>query len=136
MDKYLYPYYKADLDAGKIDHDSALELMECFFLKLSELDKVASNESTAVNTGPAHGQTITIGGTLADGSDITNDISILVLEADRNVALSPVSYTHLKGGTLLFISPRNFGEDQAGWFRRIGGDGRGEMCIRDSLYSV
>ena len=88
MDKYLYPYYKADLDAGKIDHDTALELMECFFLKLSELDKVASNESTAVNTGPAHGQTITIGGTLEDGSDITNDISILVLEADRNVALS------------------------------------------------
>ena len=69
LDKYLYPYYKADLDAGKIDHDSALELMECFYLKLSEIDKISSNESTLVNTGPAHGQTITIGGTLADGSD-------------------------------------------------------------------
>ncbi len=88
MDQYLYPYYKADLDAGKIDHDSALELMECFFLKLSELDKVASNESTAVNTGPAHGQTIAIGGTRADGSDATNDITIMILQADRDVALS------------------------------------------------
>ncbi len=88
MDKYLYPYYKADLDAGKIDYHKALELMECLYLKLSEIDKISSNESTAVNTGPAHGQTITIGGTLADGSDITNDISILVLEADRGVGLA------------------------------------------------
>ncbi len=88
LDKYLYPYYKADLDAGKIDHDSALELMECFYLKLSEIDKISSNESTLVNTGPAHGQTITIGGTLADGSDVTNDVSILVLEADRGIGLA------------------------------------------------
>lgn len=88
IDKYLYPYYKADVDAGRLDYDTALELMECFYLKLSEIDKISSNESTAVNTGPAHGQTITIGGTLADGSDITNDVSILVLAADRNVGLS------------------------------------------------
>lgn len=88
IDKYLFPYYKADVDAGRLDHDAALELMECFYLKLNEIDKISSNESTAVNTGPAHGQTITIGGTLADGADITNDISILVLEADRNVGLS------------------------------------------------
>lgn len=88
MDKYLYPYYKADLDAGKIDYSIALELMECFYLKLSEIDKIASNQSSAVNTGPAHGQTITIGGTLADGSDITNEVSILVLEADRAIGLA------------------------------------------------
>lgn len=88
IDKYLYPYYKADVDAGRLDYKKALELMECFYLKLSEIDKISSNESTAVNTGPAHGQTITIGGTLADGSDITNDISLLILEADRDVGLS------------------------------------------------
>lgn len=88
IDKYLFPYYQADVEAGRLDHDAALELMECFYLKLNEIDKISSNESTAVNTGPAHGQTITIGGTLVDGADITNDISILVLEADRNVGLS------------------------------------------------
>lgn len=88
LDKILDPYYKADLEAKRIDHAAALELMECFYLKLAEIDKISSNESTAVNTGPAHGQTITIGGTLADGRDITNDVSILVLEADRDVGLS------------------------------------------------
>lgn len=88
MDKFLYPFYRADVDAGRLTYEAALELMECLYLKLSEIDKISSNESTAVNTGPAHGQTITIGGTLADGSDITNDVSILVLEADRAVSLA------------------------------------------------
>ena len=27
FDQYIYPYYKADLDAGKIDYDTALELL-------------------------------------------------------------------------------------------------------------
>lgn len=87
MDKYLYPYYQQDLAAGRLDAATALELMECFYLKLNEIDKVASNESAAALAGPAHGQTITIGGTLADGSDITNDITLMVLQADREVAL-------------------------------------------------
>lgn len=88
MDKFLYPFYQRDVEKNGLSHESALELMECLYLKLSEIDKISSNESTAVNTGPAHGQTITIGGVLADGSDITNDVSILVLEADRRIVLA------------------------------------------------
>ncbi|MCD8097334.1 MAG: formate C-acetyltransferase/glycerol dehydratase family glycyl radical enzyme [Lachnospiraceae bacterium] len=88
MDKFLYPFYEADEKAGKLNHAEALELMECLYLKLAEIDKISSNESTKVNTGPAHGQTITIGGTLADGSNITNEVSLIVLEADRRVALA------------------------------------------------
>lgn len=52
MDKYLYPYYQADVEAQKLDYPAALELMECFYLKLSEIDKVASNESAAALAGP------------------------------------------------------------------------------------
>lgn len=51
MDKYLYPYYQADVEAQKLDYPAALELMECFYLKLSEIDKVASNESAAALQG-------------------------------------------------------------------------------------
>ncbi|MBP3895952.1 MAG: pyruvate formate lyase family protein, partial [Mogibacterium sp.] len=36
FDQYMYPYYKADLDAGLIDYDTALELVECLWLKYSE----------------------------------------------------------------------------------------------------
>ena len=32
IDQYLYPYYKADLEAGRITPDKALELMCCFLL--------------------------------------------------------------------------------------------------------
>ena len=36
FDQYMYPYYKADEEAGKIDYDTALELVECLWLKYSE----------------------------------------------------------------------------------------------------
>ena len=36
FDQYMYPYYKADEEAGIIDYDSALELVECLWLKYSE----------------------------------------------------------------------------------------------------
>ena len=49
---------------------------------------MASTASAAALAGPAHGQTITIGGTLEDGREITNDITLMVLEADRDVALT------------------------------------------------
>lgn len=88
MDKFLYPFYKADVEKGMLTYEDAVELMGCMYLKLAEIDKISSNGSTAFNRGPAHGQTITIGGTYADGSDITNDISVLVLEADRIIHLS------------------------------------------------
>ena len=88
MDKFLYPYYEMDRKKGNMNHEQALELMSCLYLKLSEIDKISSNQSTAVNTGPAHGQTITIGGTWADGTDVANDISLIVLEADRQVHLA------------------------------------------------
>ena len=36
IDQYLYPYYKADMDAGVIDEDSAQELLDCMWIKVAE----------------------------------------------------------------------------------------------------
>lgn len=87
MDCYLKDLYAADKAAGRLTHDNALELMECLYLKLNEIDKVYSNEATRALQGPAHGQTITIGGVDRDGHDVTNDVTRLVLEADYEVRL-------------------------------------------------
>lgn len=87
MDCYLKDIYAADQAQGAIDHAHALELLECLYLKLNEIDKVYSNEATRSLQGPAHGQTITIGGVDACGNDVTNDITLLVLEADFDVRL-------------------------------------------------
>ena len=88
MDCYTRMLYEADIKAGRLNHDTALELVECLYLKLNEIDKVYSNEATRSLQGPAHGQTITLGGTEdADGADVTNDVSLLLLEADFDIRL-------------------------------------------------
>lgn len=46
MDKYLYPYYKKDIENGAITPEDALELIECFYIKVSE-----GNESCMLTVG-------------------------------------------------------------------------------------
>ncbi len=86
-DQFLYPYYKNDLDTGKLDRDGLYELIETFYLKLSETDKVYSNEATRFLQGPGHGQTFTLGGVTRTGQDATNELSHIFLEADRDIRL-------------------------------------------------
>jgi formate C-acetyltransferase len=68
MDQFLYPYYRADLEAGRITPDQALEIIEEYFIKLSHYN----------GFGPNH---ITIGGVDREGNSAVNDISYLMLEA-------------------------------------------------------
>ncbi len=70
LDQILYPYYAADLKAGRIDKKHALELMEELACK-PYLDYDA--------------QAITLGGVAKHGKCAVNDLSYLILEATRNV---------------------------------------------------
>jgi formate C-acetyltransferase len=87
LDQMLYPFYCNDMGKGLLTRESALELIECFYLKLSEIDKIYSNQATRFLQGPAHGQTITLGGVTEGGRDATNQLSYLFLEADLDVRL-------------------------------------------------
>ena len=37
IDQYMWPYYKADLEAGRITPDEAQELFDCMWIKIAEL---------------------------------------------------------------------------------------------------
>jgi pyruvate formate-lyase/glycerol dehydratase family glycyl radical enzyme len=87
LDQMLYSFYCQDMAKGLMTRESALELIECFFLKLNETDKVYSNEATRYLQGPSHGQTITLGGVTKDGRDATNELSHLFVEADLDIRL-------------------------------------------------
>jgi pyruvate formate-lyase/glycerol dehydratase family glycyl radical enzyme len=72
VDQILYPYYRADVDAGRISREEALELLEEFSCRMYlEYDV----------------QAITLGGVDRDGNDAVNELSYLMLEATRNVEL-------------------------------------------------
>ena len=76
IDQYLLPYYEADLAAGRLDRDGALELLEEFF--------VACNRDSDLYVGVQqgdNGQSVMLGGLTRDGAPAFNDLSRLCLEA-------------------------------------------------------
>lgn len=87
FDQYLVPFYRKDIDSGRLDRAEALNLLGCFFCKLSEVNKIYSNEGARLLAGPAHGQALTLGGILAGGGEGTNELTCLCLEADCSVRL-------------------------------------------------
>ncbi len=88
MDQYLYPYYEADLAAGTLTEDDAIELFECMWVGMAQfIDLYLSPTGGAFNEGYAHWEAVTVGGQTADGRDATNDLTYLLLRSKREFPL-------------------------------------------------
>lgn len=85
FDQYMYPYYKKDLKDGIIDREKALELIESLWLKLSEWVWTISSNTAQFFAGYNQFQNLTVGGRKRDGSDGTNEISYMCLEATGEI---------------------------------------------------
>ncbi|TDV56392.1 Dyp-type peroxidase [Actinophytocola oryzae] len=111
LDQMLYPFYRADVDAGRLDRDRAQEIIDCFWIKLGE--KVQPNRMFLDDHQPwgnlAMGgiagnypqggsnnqwvQQVTVGGTVADdrpgaGTPAYNEVTMLCLRAARRLPLN------------------------------------------------
>ncbi|PXV95489.1 formate C-acetyltransferase [Lachnotalea glycerini] len=87
FDQYVYPLYKKDLEEGRITREEALEIIEAFFIKCNELNKLRSWPDTEFFLGYQMFINLAVAGQHADGSDATNTISELCVEACENVRL-------------------------------------------------
>ncbi len=87
FDQVMHPYYAADTAAGRLTRSDALELVECFWLKCFEINKVREWAATRCLSGYPMFQAVTLGGQTAEGMDATNDLSYLCLEATANLQL-------------------------------------------------
>lgn len=85
MDKILYPYYKKDLEEAIISREEAQELIECFFIKMSEINNVLLSMGIIAGEGPPTAQNLIIGGIDEEGNDITNDLSYIILDAYASI---------------------------------------------------
>ncbi len=72
MDQYLNPYYEKDIGEGRMTREQALELIDCYMIKLNE------------TPGPA---AMGVGGVRADGNDATNALSHLFIESTMHTRL-------------------------------------------------
>lgn len=75
LDRTLWPFYQADLAAGRITPALALEYIECLYLLINE----TIPDGLAVS--------VMVGGRDAQGQDLTNALSYLCLEALRRTKL-------------------------------------------------
>lgn len=88
MDQWLYPYYEADMKAGDITRDFALELIEVLYVKMNNPTKLKDGGTVKVRQGRGFGgECLTIGGVDRDGNDVTNDLTMLMLEASAHTRM-------------------------------------------------
>lgn len=87
MDQFLYPFYRRDIEAGRLTKERAQEIINCFFLKCNEIVYLRNSGSAKFFAGFPIGFNIAIGGVDESGKDCTNELSYLFLEAQRRLGL-------------------------------------------------
>ena len=90
FDRTLYPYYRADIDSGRLTRDQAKELLKFFWFKFHSRTR-----------GSVNGKNFAFGGQYPDGSEITNDLTYLALEVyeELNIPDPKLSVRFLPGSS-------------------------------------
>jgi formate C-acetyltransferase len=100
FDKVFGPYYERDLKAGRITREEALEMLELLWVKFHELGLVYSPMLSGIYGGVESLQAVTLGGVDEEGSDVTNEMTYLVLEAAETMrTLEPSIALRVHEGT-------------------------------------
>lgn len=87
FDQYMYPFYKADLEAGRITQDEAQELLECLWVKFAEPCLFQDATSARYSAGYPLFQNLCVGGVDSSGRDAVNDLSYMVIQASMDVQM-------------------------------------------------
>jgi formate C-acetyltransferase len=87
FDQYMYPFYKTDIESGKITREFAQELIDCIWVKLNDVSKVRDAASAEGFAGYGLFQNLVVGGQTGEGIDATNDLSYMCVEASMHVMM-------------------------------------------------
>jgi formate C-acetyltransferase len=93
MDQYLYPYYRKDIESGRIDKSNILELLDAIFIKFNQIVYMRNAHSAKYFAGFPIGFNITLGGQTKNGEDATNDLSYLILMTQDHIRLPQPNLT-------------------------------------------
>jgi pyruvate formate-lyase/glycerol dehydratase family glycyl radical enzyme len=82
FDQFMYPYYKKDIEEGKITDEEVLELLQFLRIKDMQFNTTFGNKVQREKwAGLAKWNNMVIGGQTPEGRDATNELTYLVLEA-------------------------------------------------------
>ena len=88
FDQYMYYFYNKSVNEDKnLTRDEALELLECFWIKVNEWAILLSYDVASFQPGQGLSQTVTIGGQNRDGVDSCNEVTMLCLQTEEQIGL-------------------------------------------------
>ncbi len=87
VDQYLYPYYKSDLESGRLTRAQAKEWLECWWIKHNYVYDYQGWAGTNQGINSSFGQLITLGGMDAQGNDASNELTYLMLDVIQDLNL-------------------------------------------------
>lgn len=88
FDVYMAPFYQRDTAFGILTEERAKELIECLYIKATELLSLRPNDYSKDFAGYPLWQILMIGGVDGNGRDVTNPVSYLVLDAAAEIQLA------------------------------------------------
>lgn len=117
LDQHLNPFYVRETEEGTLDHDKALELLECLWVKFNNQPappKVGITlKESSTYTDFAN---INTGGITADGEDGVNEVSYLILDCmDEMKLLQPSSNVQISRKTPTKFLKRACEISRKGW---------------------
>lgn len=101
FDQYMYPYYKHDIETGVSTREKMQELIENFYIKIWDLNKLRNHILIKTfGNGGIGGPALTVGGLLPNGQDGTNELTFMCLDANAHVRVpNPWLAVRLHSGT-------------------------------------
>ena len=87
VDQYMYPFYKADLEAGRLTPYQAFDLAGCMLIKMSEMMWITSEGSSKFFAGYQPFVNMCVGGLTREGNDATDELTYLLMDAVRHVKI-------------------------------------------------
>ncbi len=82
FDQWIYPFYENDIKNGILTKESALELIEDFFLSFNRDSDLYYSLAWGDN-----GQSLMLGGVKPDGTTAVNELTYMCLEASRELRM-------------------------------------------------
>ena len=86
-DQYLYPFYKRDIESGRITDEEVHELLCLLFIKMNGGINLQPYVVADGKGGHPTMQSLCVGGITPDGRDAVNKLSYMLLDAEGDVGL-------------------------------------------------
>ncbi|MBN1581709.1 MAG: hypothetical protein JXA89_13475 [Anaerolineae bacterium] len=86
FDQWLWPFFRQDIEKGRITQKKAQELIECLFIKINEFG--GADERGFVYQAPNDDlRNIALAGQMPDGTDACNELTTICLRASARLML-------------------------------------------------